>query len=141
MTRLNETRISAVLTERIGGTFSRTAAAAYHVEHGACVLVGLDAHVEVRSDDRAVSGRAVLVPPDVPFATCCPGPVVSYTIDPELCPRLAGAARATGLRALDGRAGCASLAPSMRIAPRSRVPTCSPASATRRWASSSAAPA
>jgi AraC-like DNA-binding protein len=96
MKRLNETRIGALLTEPFGGTFSRTAAMSRHAEHGASVLVGVDADVEVRGDAGAVRGRAVLVPPDLPYTAACPGPIVLYTFDPELCPRVAGAARAHG---------------------------------------------
>ena len=96
MTRLNETRISAVLGEAFGGTFSLSAAAARHTEHGACVLVGLDADVTVTGDAGAARGRAVVVPADLPYAASCPGPVVAYSFDPELCPRLAGAARGLG---------------------------------------------
>jgi AraC-like DNA-binding protein len=105
MARLNETRISAVLGEPFGGTFSRSAAAARHTEHAACVLVGLDADVAVTGDAGAARGRAVIVPADQPYAARCPGPVVTYSFDPELCPRLAGAARALGgPHALDGAA-------------------------------------
>jgi AraC-like DNA-binding protein len=106
MRRLNETRIGALLTEPFGGTFSRSAAMSRHAEHGASVLVGLDADVTVYGDDRTVRGRAVIVPPDAPFAANCPGPVVTYTFDPELCPRVAGWARAFGgPHTLDGAAG------------------------------------
>ena len=105
MARLNETRISALLTEPLGATFSRSAAASRHTEHGASVLVGLDADVAVHGDDRVVRGRAVIVPPDVPHAAHCSGPVVAFAFDPELCPRVAGAARAAGLQALAGAAG------------------------------------
>jgi AraC-like DNA-binding protein len=105
MTRLNETRISAVLGEPFGATFSRSAAAVRHTEHGACVLVGLDADVAVAGDAGAARGRAVIVPADLPYTASCPGPVAVYTFDPELCPRLAGAARAAGgPHALDGAA-------------------------------------
>lgn len=105
MARLNETRISALLTEPFGGTFMRSAATTPHAEHGASVLVGLDGGVEVYGDDSAVRGRAVLVPPDVPYAARCPGPVVTYTFDPELCSRVAAVARAHGRpRVLDGAA-------------------------------------
>lgn len=105
MKRLNETRIGAVLGEAFGATFSLSAAAAHHTEHGACVLVGLDADVAVTGDTGAVRGRAVIVPADLPYAASCPGPVVTYTFDPELCPRLAGAARALGgPHAIDGAA-------------------------------------
>jgi AraC-like DNA-binding protein len=106
MTRLNETRIGALLTEPFGGTFSRATATSRHAEHGASVLVGLDADVVVYGEDRVARGRAVLVPPDVRYAASCPGPVVSYVFDPELCPRVTGAARAAGVaRAIDGAAG------------------------------------
>ncbi|HEY0477619.1 MAG TPA: helix-turn-helix domain-containing protein [Kofleriaceae bacterium] len=106
MARLNETRIGALLTEPFGGTFSRSAAASCHAEHGTGVLVGLDADVVIDAGGGLVRGRAVIVPPDVPYAASCPGPVVSYTFDPELCPRIAGAARAAGgPRAIDGAAG------------------------------------
>lgn len=106
MTRLNETRIGALLNELFGATFSRSAAMSRHAEHGTSVLVGLDADVTVHGDDRAVRGRAVLVPPDAPYAASCPGPVVTYVFDPELCPRVAGWARAFGgPHTLDGAAG------------------------------------
>jgi AraC-like DNA-binding protein len=105
MTRLNETRISALLTEPFGGTFLRSAAASRHVEHGTSLLVGLDGDVAVYGDDGTARGRAVMVQPDVPYAARCPGPIVSYVFDPELCPRVAGVARAHGRpRALDGAA-------------------------------------
>jgi AraC-like DNA-binding protein len=96
MVRLNETRIGAVLGEPFGAMFSRVAAAARHAEHGTCVLVGLDADVAVTGDAGAARGRAVIVPADLPYAARCPGPVVTCTFDPELCPRIAGAARALG---------------------------------------------
>jgi AraC-like DNA-binding protein len=103
MARLNETRISALLTEPFGGTFMRSAATSRHAAHGAGVLVGLDCDVTVRGDDSAVRGRAVLVPSDVSYAARCPGPVVWYVFDPELCPRIAAVARAHGRpRVLDG---------------------------------------
>jgi hypothetical protein len=105
MARLNETRLSALLTRPFGGTFMRSAATTRHAEHGASVLVGLDCGVEVYDDDSAVNGRAVLVPPDVPYAARCPGPVVTYAFDPELCPRVAAVARTHGRpRVLDGAA-------------------------------------
>ncbi len=105
MARLNETRISAVLTEPFGGTFMRSAATTRHAEHGASVLVGLDCGIEVYGEGSAVRGRAVLVPPDVPYAARCPGPVVTYAFDPELCPSVAAVARAHGRpRVLDGAA-------------------------------------
>jgi AraC-like DNA-binding protein len=105
MGRLNETRISALLTEPFGGTFMQSAAATRHTEHGASVLVGIDCDVAVHGDEGAACGRAILVPPDVPYAARCPGPVALYAFDPELCPRVAGLARAHGRpRVLDGAA-------------------------------------
>jgi AraC-like DNA-binding protein len=106
MARLNETRISALLTEPLGGTFLRAAAASRHAEHGTSLLVGLEADVAVTGDDGAVRARAVLVPPDVAYAARCPGPVASYVFDPELCPQIAGLARARGrAHVVDGAAG------------------------------------
>ena len=106
MTRLNETRIGALLTEPFGASFTRSAAMSRHAEHGASVLVGLDADLVVRGDERTARGRVVVVPPDAPYEATCPGPVASYVFDPELCPRIAGCARARGgPRPVDGVAG------------------------------------
>jgi AraC-like DNA-binding protein len=105
MRRLNETRISALLTEAFGGTFSCTAAAGRHAEHGTSLLVGIDADLVVRCDARALRGRAIVVPPHVPYAASCPGPVVTYTFDPELAPGAAAAARAAGAHVLGGITG------------------------------------
>jgi AraC-like DNA-binding protein len=106
MARLNETRISALLTEPFGGTFSCSAAASRHAEHGVSVLIGVDADVGVSGDAGGVRARAVIVPADVAYAASCPGPVVTYTFDPEMCPGIAGRARvAAGLHAVDGALG------------------------------------
>lgn len=120
MARLNETRISAVLTERIGGAFTRTAATSRHTEHGTLVIVGLDADVAVAGDAAAVRGRAVIVPPDVAHAARCPGPVVTFNFDPELGPALAAVARRLGGPcALDG--GAAARVVGAVIAERTRL--------------------
>jgi AraC-like DNA-binding protein len=94
--RLNESRIGAFLTEPFGGTFSIATSTSVHAEHGTTLLLGLDADVVVGS----VRGRAIVVPPDADHAARCPGPTVSYVFDPELCPRVAGYARAAGIHAL-----------------------------------------
>jgi hypothetical protein len=47
-----------------------------------------------------VRARAVIVPPDVPYAASSDGPAVTFTFDPELCPEIAAFARA-GTRAID----------------------------------------
>ena len=89
MARLNESRIGAFLTEPFGGTFSVRAASALHAQHATALLVGLDADVTVRTADSTHRARAILVAPDTPYAAVCPGPVVTYAFDPELCPALA----------------------------------------------------
>ncbi len=92
MARLNEARVGALLTEAFGVSFTRSAATALHAEHGTAVLVGVDADVVVGT----VRARAVVVAPDVAYSAHNAGPTVSYTFDPELCPALAGYARARG---------------------------------------------
>jgi AraC-like DNA-binding protein len=104
---LNETRISALLTEHVGATFVYATATSPHAEHGTTALIGLDADVTVVAGDRVVRGRAVIVPPDVVYAARCPGPTVSALFDPELSPRVAGLARGLGPSALVGRTGAA----------------------------------
>lgn len=99
MARLNETRMSAVLEERLGAAFTTCLIADPHASHATTVIVGLDADVNVG----AVRGRAVLVPPDVVHSARCAGPVVAFTFDPELAPRIAGYARERGTTALDPR--------------------------------------
>ena len=99
MARLNETRMSAVLDERLGAAFTTCLIADPHAAHATTVLVGLDADVTVN----AVRGRAVLVPPDVVHAARCAGPVVAFTFDPELAPRIVGFARERGTTVLDPR--------------------------------------
>jgi AraC-like DNA-binding protein len=96
---LNETRISAVLGERLGAAFTTSVATDAHATHATTVIVGLDADVAIG----AVRGRAVIVAPDVAHRASCPGPAVTFTFDPELLPRIAGLARATGTRALESR--------------------------------------
>jgi AraC-like DNA-binding protein len=97
MTRLNETRMSAVLGERVGGTFTSCVIAVPHASHATTVIVGLDEDVSVGP----VRGRAVIVPPHVVHRTHCAGPAVSFTFDPELAPRIAGLARELGTVALE----------------------------------------
>jgi len=99
MDRLNESRIAAVLTEPFGGWFAYRAATTLHALHGTAVLVGLDADIVIG----AVRGRVLIVPPHTPHSASCPGPMASYVFDPELCPRIAGFAKAGGTRALDVR--------------------------------------
>jgi AraC-like DNA-binding protein len=100
MAGLNETRIGALLREPFGATCTRTAAAGEHVEHGVALLVGVDGDLDLTAATAAgevrIRARAVLVPADTAFAARCPAPVVSFTFDPELCPRVAGRARAAG---------------------------------------------
>jgi len=103
MRRLNESRMAAILTEPFGGTFALGSATTLHAQHGTAVLIGLDADVAIG----AVRGRVLIVPPDTLHAASCPGPIASYMFDPELCPRIAGFAKAGGTRALDVRhSGC-----------------------------------
>ena len=99
MVRLNETRIGALLTEPFGATFVRQAAARPHAEHGTAIAVGIDGDVEVNG----VRGRAVIVPPDVPYALRSAGPAATYLFDPELAPRIAEHARDGGTRVLGRR--------------------------------------
>ncbi len=101
MARLNETRIGALLTERFGAAFVRSAAASAHAEHGTALLVGIDGDVEVG----AARGRVVLVPPDATYSLRSAGPAVTYLFDPELAPRIAAHAREGGMRVLAGRHG------------------------------------
>ena len=99
MARLNETRIGALLTEPFGAAFVRQAAARPHIEHGTAIAVGIDGDVEVNG----VRGRAVIVPPDVPYALRSAGPAATYLFDPELAPRIAAHARDGGTRVLGRR--------------------------------------
>ena len=85
MARLNESRIGALLTEPFGATFTKRASSSLHAEHGTALLVGLDADVTVQTSSGTRRGRAVVVPPDVPYVATCPGPTVTYSFDPELC--------------------------------------------------------
>lgn len=101
MRRLNESRIAALLTEPYGAAFLQSASSRLHVEHGVSVLIALDSDVQIGR----ITGRVVVVPPDVPHAAHAPGPVVSYAFDPELCPRVAAFAREGHVRAMDGRLG------------------------------------
>jgi AraC-like DNA-binding protein len=101
MLRLNESRTSALLTEAFGATFLANAATTPHTEHACTLLVGLDADVRCGG----LRGRAILVPPDTTYAASCPGALVTYTFDPELCAGIAGFARSHGTRGLDGALG------------------------------------
>ena len=90
-----------MLTEPFGAVFLTTAASTLHVEHACTLLVGLEA--DVRSG--RARGRAILVPPGTAYAASSPGATVTYSFDPELCPRIAGFARSQGTRGLDGALG------------------------------------
>lgn len=85
MPRLNESRIGALLTEPFGAAFTKRAASTRHSEHGTALLVGLDADVTVTTPSSTLRGRAVVVPPDTPYAASCPGPTLTYSFDPESC--------------------------------------------------------
>lgn len=100
MARLNETRMSAVLDERIGGTFMSSVNTVLHAAHATTVIVGLDADVEIVAGGEVARGRAVVVPPDELHHARCAGPAVSFTFDPELAPSIAGFARERGTAVL-----------------------------------------
>ena len=83
MARLNESRIGAVLTEPYGASLTTRAATSTHVEHGTAILVGLDADVTVTTPTHTLRARVVTVPPQTPYAAHCPGPTLTYSVDPE----------------------------------------------------------
>jgi len=109
MERLNGSRIGAVLGGLIADAFavraSTSTVSTLHAQHGAGIFIGLEREVTVTSAEGArVSGRVVVVPPDLPHATVSPGPALALLYDPERAPRLAGWARArAGAFALEGR--------------------------------------
>jgi AraC-like DNA-binding protein len=105
MGRLNESRISAALTDTLAAGSSLGMDAGLHAQHYAAVFVGVDAHVIVREPDGAVvRGRAIMIAPGVRHSASCAGVAVGLLYDPEALPRVAVAARARGrVAALDGR--------------------------------------
>src|SRR6185437_908725 len=90
MGRLNESRISAALTDTLAAGSSLGMDAGLHAQHYAAVFVGLDADVIVREPDGAVvRGRAVMIAPDVWHSASCAGVAVGLLYDPEAHPRVA----------------------------------------------------
>lgn len=100
MARLNESRTSALLTEPFGAAFTIVAETSPHAEHAVSVIVGLDCDVEVTSARRNVRGPAVVIAPDTMHAARSPGPALSLSFDPELCPGIAAFAREHGTSVL-----------------------------------------
>ena len=104
MTRLNESRIGAVIEEPFAARVSRSLASTLHTQHGTAILVGLDAPLTVTSPGRApVHGRAVVVPPHLPHAATSSGPALKLLYDPDLGPAIASFSRSrAGAFTLEG---------------------------------------
>ncbi len=96
MSRLNESRKSALLIEPFGATFTRTAVTSPHSVHAVALIVGVDGDVEVATDRGVVRAAAVVVPADTVHASRSAGPALSFSFDPELCPGIAAFARVHG---------------------------------------------
>jgi AraC-like DNA-binding protein len=105
MTRLNESRIATLLTDRHGVRASTWTTSTLHAQHGTALFVTLDADMTVTDARGSVTrGRAILVPPDLVNSVYSPGPVVGICYDPEQQPRVTARARSRcGPHALDGR--------------------------------------
>src|SRR5262245_51368995 len=104
MGRLNESRMSATITDEFAATASVSMGLSLHARHGTGVHIGLDSDVTVREPGRpAQRGRIVIVPPDALHTAVCPGPCLSLLYDPELVPELKLSARERrGAFLLDG---------------------------------------
>ncbi|EPX64167.1 Transcriptional regulator, AraC family [Cystobacter fuscus DSM 2262] len=97
MERLNESRIGALITDAYAVRASTGVASTLHAQHGAAILIGLDAHVTVMEPGRGtVSGRVVVVPPHVRHATSSPGPTLALLYDPQAAPHIADYSRLRG---------------------------------------------
>ncbi|WP_426752089.1 helix-turn-helix domain-containing protein [Myxococcus sp. Y35] len=97
MARLNESRMGAVLTEAFAVRASTSTHATPHAQHGAAILIGLDADVELtEATGTRVHGRVVVVPPHLTHAVASPGPTLGLLFDPERMPRAAAYSRARG---------------------------------------------
>jgi AraC-like DNA-binding protein len=105
MLRLNESRIGGVITDAFAARASPSLVSTLHSQHATMIYAGLDADVTVTEPDRPpLRARIVVVPPEVPHATFCPGPAIVLHHDPELVPRVAAYARGRGRSApLEGR--------------------------------------
>jgi AraC-like DNA-binding protein len=94
MARLNESRASALINDSFGVTASVAMTTTLHSRHGMLVVVGLDAEVTVsEATGSRTCGRAVVAPPDLPYAFTCSGPCVAFLYDPERMPSVAAYAR------------------------------------------------
>lgn len=107
MRRLNESRIGGVLTDAFAVRAAASLRSTLHARHSVALIVGLDSDVTVAgSSGPCVRGRVVLVPPDVPHAATCPGPMLAIYHEPEAAPEVAGYARLHGeARSLAGVLG------------------------------------
>ena len=95
MTGLNETLIGAVITDAFAVRAADGTCSTIHVQHGTAVLVAVDAEVVVTAPGLRTAGRVVVVPPDLPHAVVCQGPMVGLLFDPEAAPQVASFARAS----------------------------------------------
>jgi AraC-like DNA-binding protein len=107
MERLNESRIAGVITPSFAARASTSTRSTLHAQHGVGIFVGLESDVTITAEDGAtVSGRVVVVPPDLPHAAESPGPTLGLLYDPEAAAQVAGFARLRGgAFPLEGRLG------------------------------------
>jgi AraC-like DNA-binding protein len=94
---LNESRIGGIVADGFAVRASTGTCSSLHAQHGAGILIGVDADVIVTTADGArVRGRAVAIPPHLVHATFCAGPSVGLLYDPEASPRVSGYTRRSG---------------------------------------------
>jgi hypothetical protein len=106
MTRLNDSRIGALLSTDVAVRATTRTYASSHAAHGVALFIGLERDVVIRSAAGIARGRAVLVASEVEHAVQSDGPTIGICFDPERLPRVAGFARREGpAHVLDGRRG------------------------------------
>lgn len=97
MQRLNESRMSAVITDVFATSASVSMNLGPHLRHGTGLIIGLDSDVTVAAaGSRPVAGRAIVVPPNLLHTAVCAGPCISLLYDPETASEMAGFAHLSG---------------------------------------------